>query len=185
MATTAKAPITAETFLGMDLGSGGFELVRGEVVEVPRAMPLHGLVCMNIAFALTAYGRETGLGYVLTNDSAVLTERDPDTVRGADVCFYSEARWPRAGVGSGLPPVAPDLVVEVVSPGNRQADILRKAAEFLNAGALMVWLAYPTRRKLAVYRPNEDEPMVLSETDTLEGLPELPGFRCPVSEFFR
>ena len=63
------------------------------------------------------YGRQSGLGYALSNDSAVLTERDPDTVRGADVCFYSHARWPRIQVGKTLPPVPPDLAVEVVFAG--------------------------------------------------------------------
>ena len=107
MATVAQPKLlTAEEFMAADLGEGNFELVRGEVVEVPPAMPDHGRVCGKAFFVLETYGRQTGLGYALSNDSAVVTERGPDTVRGPDVCFYSHARWPEFQVGPGLPPGA-------------------------------------------------------------------------------
>ena len=75
MATAAQPKLlTAEEFMAADLGEGTFELVRGEVVEVPPPMPEHGRVCVNSGFALESYGRQSGLGYALSNDSAVLTE---------------------------------------------------------------------------------------------------------------
>lgn len=184
MATTSRALITADEFMAMDLGEGTFELVRGEVIELPPAMPEHGLVCGNTAGILFNYGRQTGYGYVLSNDSAVQTERGPDTVRGADVSFYSQARWPRSEVGRRLPPIAPDLVAKVFSPSNRRPKMFGKVQEYLDAGVLMVWVIHPVRRTLAIYRPDDPTPTVLTETDTLEELPELPGFRCQVAEFF-
>lgn len=185
MATTGKALITAEQFMQMDLGDGTFELVRGEVIRVPPSMPEHGIVCGNVVFPLESFGRQTGYGYVLCNDSAVLTERAPDTVRGADVCFYSQKRWPRSEVGSGLPPVPPDLVVEVATSGDRRSEIDRKVGEYLRAGVPMVWVVDPKSRNLETYRPGDEwEPVALSESDTVEDLPELPGFRCRVVEFF-
>lgn len=185
MATTGKALITADQFLQMDLGGGAFELVRGEVIEVTPPMPEHGKVCMNIAFPLELFGRQTGFGYVLSNDSAVQTERNPDTVRGADLCFYSEKRWPKAEVGPSVPPLPPDLVVEVISPGDRPSEISRKVGEYLRAGVAMVWVAYPRRRALEVFRAGDDSgPATFSGSDTVEDLPELPGFRCRVAEFF-
>lgn len=184
MATTSRALITADEFMAMDLGEGTFELVRGEVIELPPAMPEHGLVCGNTAGILFNYGRQTGYGYVLSNDSAVQTERGPDTVRGADVSFYSQARRPRSEVGRRLPPIAPDLVAKVFSPSNRRPKMFGKVQEYLDAGVLMVWVIHPVRRTLAIYRPDDPTPTVLTETDTLEELPELPGFRCQVAEFF-
>src|SRR5262245_20441471 len=139
MATAAETRLlTAEEFMAADLGEGTHELVRGEVVEMPPAMPEHGLICVNIIYLLESYGRQSGLGYALANDSAVVTERNPDTVRGADVCYYSHARWPRAQVAGKLPPVPPDLVVEVVSPGNRIAQIIKKVSEYLEIGVSLV-----------------------------------------------
>src|SRR5438105_39942 len=130
MATVAQPKLmTAEEFMAADLGEGRFELVRGEVVEVPPAMPEHGRIFANSLFVLETYGRQSGLGYALSNDTAVVTERGPDTVRGADVCFFSHARWPRSQLGNTLPPVPPDVAVEVVSPRNRRGEIHRKIGE--------------------------------------------------------
>src|SRR5262245_16577918 len=131
---TQRKLLTAEEFMAADLGEGTFELVRGEVIEVPPPMPEHGAVCGNVSGVLWDYGRRSGYGYVLSNDAAVLTERDPDTVRGADVAFYSHARWPRSDVGKTLPPVPPDLAVEVYSPSNRRGAMSRKVTEYLVAG---------------------------------------------------
>jgi Uma2 family endonuclease len=183
MATVTK-PITAEAFMQMDLGEGIHELVRGEVIDVPQPMPEPGRVAFTTGFVLELYGCQTGYGYVLTNDSAVLTERGPDTVRGADVCYYSHARWPREKIGKGLIPVPPDLVVEVYSPGNRPAAMRAKVNEYLDAGVLMVWVIPPVKRQLVLYRPDDFPETIYNESGTVENLPELPGFRCAVSEFF-
>jgi Uma2 family endonuclease len=185
MATAAKPKLlTAEEFMAADLGEGTFELVRGEVVEMAPPMPEHGRICVNVAFVLETYARQSGLGFTLSNDSAVLTERSPDTVRGPDVCYYAHSRWPRAQVGQGLPPVPPDLAVEVVSPGNRPGELLRKISEYLEAGVPMVWAVHPKRHHIVLYRTGEDEPIFVREGDVLENLAELPGFRCAVSDFF-
>jgi Uma2 family endonuclease len=176
--------LTAEEFMAADLGDGNFELVRGEVIQLPPPMPEHGVICVNVAFVLAKYGRETGYGYALSNDSAVVTERGPDTVRGADVSFYSHERWPRSQVGWKLPPVQPNLAVEVVSPGDRRGEILTKVAEYLASGVLLVWVVYPKKKAVAIYRSADEPPVVLEHDAVIENLPELPGFRCPVADFF-
>jgi len=185
MATESTTkPLTAEQFLETDWGEGLFELVRGEVVRMTPPRPEHGFLCWTISGLFWDYVRQSGLGYCLSNDSAVLTERDPDTVRGPDLCYYSNARWPLTEVGKGLPPVAPDLAVEVVSPGNRPGAMLRKVGEYLNAGVLLVWVVDPRSRTLTLYRPDAT-PVVLREDQAIEDLPELPGFRCEVADIFR
>jgi Uma2 family endonuclease len=185
MATATKTKLmTAEDFMAADLGEGVFELVQGEVQQYPPAMPEHGRVCVNACFLLETYGRRTKLGYTLSNDSAVVTERDPDTVRGADVCYYSHKRWPRDQVGNKLPPVPPDLAVEVASPGNRIAAIMKKVAEYLAAGVSLVWVIFPKRGQVLIFRAVDDDAITLRKKDVIQNLPELPGFRCSVSDFF-
>ena len=185
MATVAQTKLmTAEEFMAADLGEGTFELVRWEIVEVPPAMPDHGVVCANVAGVMWDYGRKPGYGYALSSDSAVVTERGPDTVRGPDVCFYSHARWARSNVGGALPPVAPDLAVEVVSPSDRAVRISKKIAEYQGVGTLLIWVVYPARRSVVIHRLDDELPIVLGEDAVIENLPELPGFRCLVSEFF-
>ena len=184
MATVTQSKLlTAEEFIAADLGEGRFELVRGEVVPVPPTMPEHGRVCSRINWILETFGRKSGFGYCLS-ESAVSTERGPDTVRGPDISFYSHARWPESKIGSGLPPVPPDLAVEVVSPGNRPGKMQRKVSEYLEAGVLLVLVVDPARRKAALYRQGEVFPTIFNEHDVVENLPELPGFACRLADFF-
>ncbi|HWE38725.1 MAG TPA: Uma2 family endonuclease [Isosphaeraceae bacterium] len=186
MATVSlpKRTITAEEFLAMDLGEGSHELVRGEIVEVTPPKRPHGRTCANITYHLEGYGRESGYGYTLSNDTGLITRRMPDTVRGADVIFFSHARLPLSALADESRQDAPDLVVEVVSPGNRAAEILEKVREYLAFGVLMVWVVHPARRTVAVYRPDDPIPAVYKDVDIIENLPELPGFRCAVADFF-
>ena len=165
-------------------GRGSFELVRGEVIELPPGMPKHGRICIKIALLLEMFGQDQNHGYTLGNDSAVVTRRSPDSVRGADVAYYSPARLPDADLDDRLAPVVPDLVVEVLSPSNRPGEMRDKVAEYLAAGVLMVWIVDPPRRTLAVHRAGLPAPPVFGEAEVVEGLPELPGFRCVVGEMF-
>ena len=59
-----------------------------------------------------------------------------------------------------------------------------KIGEYLDAGAPLVWVIYPKRRRVAVYRPDEEEPTYFKDDEFLENFPELPGFRCPVAALF-
>ena len=184
MATDARTRLlTAEEFMELDLGEGVHELVRGEIIEVPPARVRHGRVCMKIGVALDTFGTRTGHGFALGNDTAVVTTRGPDTVRGGDVLYYSNARWGDRPLGDDLPPIVPDLVVEVRSPSDRPGAIRQKVSEYLDAGIAMVWIADPSARTLAIHRPEAD-PVVLGDTETIAELPELPGFACAVAELF-
>ena len=79
----------------------------------------------------------------------------------------------------GFPDLAPDLVVEVLSPGERPGDILAKVADWLSAGTRLVWVADPLRRVARVYRQDGSETIVTADR-ALEGEDVLPGFACPL-----
>jgi Uma2 family endonuclease len=184
MATTQTSLVTAEQFMEMDLDDGNYELVRGEVILLSLDNYHHAFVAAKIGRLLGNYGDKTGYGYALSGDFAVRTERNPDTVRGADVAFYSNARLPYSSSLPGLPEIPPDLAVEVYSPSNRASEMRVKVNEYLDVGVLMVWVVHPNRRNVVIYRVDDPIPTVLTQTDVLENLPELPGFRCAVSDFF-
>jgi hypothetical protein len=113
----------------------------------------------------------------------VITERGPDTVRGADISFYSYQRVPRGPLPAGYLAVAPDLVFEVLSPDDRWREVLRKVAEYLDAGVQVVVVLDPAPRKIHIFEG--DEPArILTDQDELT-LPWVLGeFRVPVSRFF-
>jgi Uma2 family endonuclease len=180
VATPTK--IRAEDFLKMDLGEGLHELVDGEIVLVPPAEYAHGFICGRVYFLFELYGRTTNHGHAATNDS--LVPINEFTVRGADVQYFSEARWPRTRIGLERPPVPPDLVVEVMSPSDRQAEVLMKVGGYLKAGVSVVLVLNPAERTLTIYRGDTVASIILHESAFFENLPELPDFRCQVSEFF-
>src|SRR5262249_32085326 len=123
------------------------------------------------------------LGHVVSNDAGVVTAREPDTVRGADVAFYSYGRVPKGPLPRGYLPVAPDLVFEARSPFDRWPEILTKVAEYLRAGTLTVCVVDETPQSIHVF--HADEPArVLGVNDELT-LPQLLGdFRVSVARFF-
>jgi Uma2 family endonuclease len=81
----------------------------------------------------------------------------------------------------GFPDLAPDLVVEVLSPGDRPGDILAKVADWLSAGTRLVWVVDPLRRVARVYRQDGSETIVTADR-ALEGEDVLPGFACPLEK---
>ncbi|HYV37805.1 MAG TPA: Uma2 family endonuclease [Gemmataceae bacterium] len=159
------------------------ELVRGEVIELPLPQRPHGVICNNVAFPLTAYTRKKKRYYITINDSGVLLERDPDTVRGPDVALYDDANrfvdlHPKYGE---FPPL---LAAEVLSPNDRADRIMEKIMDYLRNGVRLVWVIDPERRTVTVYTP-DDGPRVFDETQTLTGNSVLSGLKCKVADFFQ
>jgi Uma2 family endonuclease len=160
-----------------------FELVRGEVIELPPPQRRHGVVCMNVASFLDRYVREHGKGYLTCNDSGVILERDPDTVRGPDVAYYEDAdRFEDLHPQYGEVP--PRLAVEVLSPSDRADQVTRKISDYLRTGVALVWLIDAEARLVTVYRPEQGQ-RSLEESDELTGEDILPDFRCRIADLFR
>ena len=84
----------------------------------------------------------------------------------------------------GFCPVAPDLLVEVISPNDLMDDVEKKRDEWLNAGVKQVWIMNPDR-KTVWYHEHTGKEGMLRETDTLTAEPVLPGFSLPVAELFK
>jgi Uma2 family endonuclease len=180
---TATALLTAEEYLLLSDMGQPTELVRGKVVTLDVPTPRHGEICVQTCYLLWRYLETKGLGRVVSNDSGVLTERDPDTVRGADVAFYSYARVPRGPLPPGYLPVPPELVFEVRSPTDRWSEIVIKAGEYLRAGVSVVCVLDQQTRTAHLFEPDQP-PRALSEDADLTFPDILSGFRVPVRQFF-
>jgi Uma2 family endonuclease len=160
-----------------------FELVRGRVIPLPGPNRTHGVVGANCGFMVSNYTFQVGKYYVACNDSGVILERDPDTVRGPDVAVYDDAST-FAELHPKYGEVPPRVAIEVLSASDRWNVVLRKIMDYLRSGVQMVWLIDPANRDVAVYRPGRD-PVVLDGDQELSGDDVLPGFTCKVSDFFR
>ena len=158
-----------------------FELVRGEVIEVSRPTRIHGCVCANTTAELHLYARKKKKGYVVSNDSGVILERDPDTVRGPDVAWYEDV-LDFEDLPTKWGDVPPRVAVEVLSPNDTAPYITVKINDYLENGVEQVWIIDPDARTITVYSKTGIKR--LTEKDTLTGGDVLPGFRCKVADLF-
>lgn len=173
--------MTIEEFERLPDDGWQLELVRGQVVREPPAGHEHSRIGVRIASLLDAFAREHGLGTVTGADGGYLLFDEPPTVRAPDAAFVRRERL--APEIKGFPPLAPDLVVEVISPSNTMSEIQAKVLEYLEARSRMIWVVDPDPRTVTVYR-SRDEIRLLTESDELDGGDVLPGFRLKVSELF-
>ncbi len=181
MSIATTRAITADEFLLMPDPEDGSqtELVRGEVISMPVPGGLHGACCSRVNRTLGNFVDGNRLGHVLSNDAGFITHRDPDSVRGADVSYWSKERLKEVPVG--YIDVPPDLAVEVLSPGNTTRAIREKLEEYFERGVRMVWVVSPEDRTVTIYR-TLNEGRILHESATVTGEDVLPGFTCAVAD---
>lgn len=159
---------------------GLYELVDGTLVE--KAMSYEAsVVAATILFLLKSFVSQRRLGLVSGADGFF---RLMSSTRGPDVAFVSRDRLP-GGVfpTQPCPALAPNLVVEVLSPGNTKAEMARKRLEYFHSGVELLWIVDCMHRSVAVYTSPSDV-VVLGEGETIDGGELLPGFKSPVAEFF-
>lgn len=174
-----SAPLTADELLHVNLPDQRTELVRGVLVVREKAGFRHGAVTMRLAKGIADQVDARGLGLVLAADTGFKLATDPDTVRAPDIAFIRRDRLPDPEP-LGYLDLAPDLAVEVLSPGDRPGEVLAKVADWLDAGTRLVWVVDPTRRLVRVYRADGSQ-SVVAENDVLDGEDVLPGFACRLS----
>ncbi len=183
-ATTAKTKLlTAEDLLRLSSQGVKGELIRGVLCETVSVGKIHGRIAMSFGGALVAYVRPRRLGAVIGSDAGVIVQRNPDTVREPDIAYISAERLPLDDQSDGYLEVAPELVVEIVSPSDQQREVNDKTLMWLALGVLMVVEVYPGERAVMVHRPGVPA-TTLTGDEVLDGGDVLPGFSLPLSEIF-
>ncbi len=161
------------------------EVVNGEVVETSPAGARHGKTSLRVGVLLSNYVYDQGLGEVFSDQTSYVLEGaqgDIRLMRVPDVSFIAKGNLPEGGVPEGFFYQAPDLAVEIVSPGDTATDVIRRVTDYLRAGTKAVWVVYPETRQVAVHTGSGAT--ILSQGQALEGGAALPGFSAPVSALF-
>jgi Uma2 family endonuclease len=159
------------------------ELIDGRIVPMSPTNPEHGRIELNIAMTLRDFARTQNLGIVMTGEVGIFTKRNPDRVRGADVVFISHSQYERRTKTRGFLDVAPELVVEILSPEHRHIDMGQKVLEYLAIGVLLVLVVDPDDRTIAVYR-SDGTMRRCGEGDAVPCDEVLPGFTLIAAEVF-
>ncbi len=182
--TNQEALLTAEElFDAGDLGRG--ELVVGRFIQMPPPGYIHGRVETRISQALANYEDQFETGYVAGGEVGIVIKRNPDTVRAADVLFISKERFEQSGWQKGYLEVAPEIVVEVMSPSDRWSEVRRKLDEYFSINVLQVWVAEPETKSVYVYYDKGRKIIRLTENDILTSEAILPEFSLPVEKIFK
>ncbi len=175
--------VTSDEFLRSPEAAGPSELVRGEIRVMTPAGGGHGAVVGAIFVALSAFVETNGLGLCFPDNTGFLLPGLGDTVRSPDAAFVRADRLPKGGIGSGWLAVAPDLVVEVLSPNETAPELESKVRDYRSAGTRLIWVVDPATRTVTIVSDTEAH-RPLTEGDSLDGQDVLPGFSIPVARLF-
>ncbi len=175
---SSPALMTADELLHVRIPDKRVELVRGALVVREPPGYTHGRVTVNLAVRLAAHLEARGGLQVLVAETGFTLARNPDTVRGPDLAVLRRDQVP-VPEPRGFLELRPELVVEVLSPGDRPGEVLAKVADWLSAGTRLVWVIDPERRLTRVYRDDGSERTVNAD-QVLDGEDAVPGFSCPL-----
>ena len=174
-----KSLLTGQDLIAMG-EAGPCELIDGRIVPMSPTGGEHTRIEIYLGAELREFARQRG--WVLGGEVGIYTRRDPDTVRGADVAFISRERMPD-GLPVGFLEVAPDLVVEIVSPSDRWEGMRQKVEEYFGIGVEQVWIVEPKNHAVLVYTsPTEMQKFAGEERLVGEGI--LEGFVLDLGALF-
>lgn len=161
-----------------------WELVDGEIVWLSLTNAYHGEVEAAVVFALWPFARRIGAA-LLSGDPGFVVGAEHQQLRGPDVALVTRERRHILDRSRTWGSEAPDLAIEILSPEQHgEAYARRKVAEYLAAGAKVVWLVDPDSRSVRVYEAGASEYAIYPAQSeiTLDAI--APGFSAPVSSFF-
>lgn len=180
VASVKEELITGEELLALgDIGP--CELIDGRIVHMHPTGSEHGMIEFNLGSELRLFVRKHKLGWVTGGEVGIYIRRHPDRVRGADIAFVSGRRL--QALPKGFLTVAPDLVVEIMSPDDRWQDVREKLADYFSIGVERVWIVEPQSRKVLVFSSPTDVEEY-GQADTLRGEGILSDFAIGVAELF-
>jgi Uma2 family endonuclease len=165
------------------------EVVNGVLVEIETDMMglLHTIVIDNLLLILKPFAKQHKLGLVHSDGVKYILHVDENGIQAAvkpDFAFLRSGRIPSDFDLYRLPfPGAPNLAVEVVSPGQSSPDVLGKVAAYLRYGTEEVWAIYPIKRELHRYRGGEEVPEIFTDTQSF-ATDFFPGLQIVIADLF-
>jgi Uma2 family endonuclease len=160
-----------------------FELHHGRLVAMSPPGAIHGSLQIRIGAALFNQGEMKGHGKAYT-EVAVILEREPDHVVGADAAFIAKRSLPARESSEGYLETIPDIVVEIRSKNDTSAEIAEKVADYSKAGCVIAWIIEPDTTTVIEHRAN-CQPKTYRIADALSCDDVIPGFRFPLAELFQ
>jgi Uma2 family endonuclease len=186
----SSGPMTIDELLALPQDAWMYELVEGRLVRMPASGGEASNIAIRLAIALGGFVEAHDLGRVTGADGEYDLTQPGDAAETAlapDLAFVLAERVPPRTSPEYRRAwhLAPDLVVEVVSPNQYRPEMAAKVQRYLVAGVRLVWVVWPRYEQVDVWRPGADQPaQTLGIGGTLDGLDVLPGFTYPLGRLF-
>jgi len=180
---TQEKLITGEDLLAMGSVADLYELVEGRIKPMSPTGFAHGQYEVNFAQHLQRFVEQQKTGKVVTGEVGIYIRRDPDTIRAADVAYISNERLAQRQKKKGYLDIAPDLIVEIMSPDDNWSDVTQKMREYFSIGVKLIWIADPEAKTIYAHRSVTDV-REFKMGDTLTGDDVLTGFSVTVAALF-
>lgn len=190
--TLAESPVvqplkkdwTDAEFIALPDDGARYEIVNGELVEMGNSGAKHGYIAIILSSALFTVVMAKKLGALF--DSSTAFKMKSGNKRSPDISFVAKERLQGLkDLPDGFLDGAPDLVIEILSPGNTVAEIHDKLVEYFDNGARLVWVIHPRENHVLVYRCAEEPDRLLKSIDSLDGEEVIPGFSLPIANFLQ
>lgn len=180
---TTAVPTETKLITGEELYAmgdiGPCELIDGKIVPMSPAGGLHGKLELSLGAKLLDFIRERG--HVVVGEVGIYIRRNPDRIRAADVAVFAKERLP--AIPDTCIEVAPDVVVEIMSPTDLWRDVRAKIDDYFAIGVAQVWIVEPDTRSTLVFHSSTAFTKFGAD-ETLTGQGALDGFRFPIASLF-
>jgi len=181
---TEKNVWTDKEFMTLPQDGHRYEIVNGELIDMGNSGALHGNLAIILSSALFGVVNTQKLGALF--DSSTAFKMKNGNKRSPDISFFAKERLQgMTELPTGFLEGAPDLAVEILSPGNTVEETEAKITEYFDNGARLVWVISPTQHYILVYRSAQEPDRLLKTIDALDGEEVIPGFTLPVADLFQ
>lgn len=174
--------LTVSDLASLPTGDDRYELDNGKLVESPLLEDLHSVTHTLIISYLCYEGELQNFGQSRGRVGIIL-RRNPDRVVGPDAAFICKRSLPVRRSKEGYLETIPEIVVEVRSKNDTDAEIESKVAEYHEAGVEVVWILDPYQQTVTVLK-NGQSTLKLSIEDTLTAEGLIPDFAVPIKNLF-
>ncbi|MEB3295735.1 MAG: Uma2 family endonuclease [Synechococcales bacterium] len=183
----ASAPLTPDQFYDLCCANPDWNLEQtaaGDLVLMAPTGGNTGRQNADLVTDLTLWNRQTKLGYVF--DSSTGFTLANGATRAPDLAWVRRDRWETLSMSQQekFPPLAPDFLVELMSPTDRLTDLQPKMVEYQDNGVQLGWLINPKAGQVEIYRIGQEKE-VLQVPPTLSGETVLPGFILQIDSLWQ
>lgn len=180
--TRTVGKLTLQDFLALPQSSDRYELVEGELKPKVSPKYQHSTLQLRLLMTLHQWCEDHHCGRVRPEWGVVLQRRGVDWVPVPDLIYISYERLPQNWQEDQPCPVAPELAIEIISPGQTFGELTQKATDYLMAGIDRVWVVDTKAQLLTIFR-HDALPETLPTEDSVEDS-LLPGLELSIAHLF-